>query len=422
MIDYYKVLELSASATPEQIKKAYRRIALKYHPDKNNGDKTSEQRFKEIVEAYETLSNIDKREKYDSNYASGTKATNSAQEQKKSEPLTPITFLAFFRDLRKKISGIDKKRINQRNLFDTINDLLVDDNVTFLINFGDFSTNSLIIEEILECCKPLGYEKHPLKLFIYVDRIIPQLIKLAGRDKVALKKIQTFNKWHKLVRFFDKYDRVLISAALILFFIVAYNLGGERSSSTSNSPVNGDLNNTFNATESTPQISPEQEFQEQKDSLLSSGWEEQFIDNGQLSSCYNFTPKRGKIDNYLEIVVGASTDVAIKVMNLKTEECIRYVFINSGSTYKIRNIPQGQYYLKIAYGKDWFSKVIDGQCIGKFIRNPLYEKGEDILDYNIQKHSDGNTVPSFRLSLDVISTNTSNSFNSANISADDFNR
>ncbi|MCD8388252.1 MAG: molecular chaperone DnaJ [Bacteroidales bacterium] len=63
--DYYEVLGVSKTATPDEIKKAYRKLAIKYHPDKNPGDKAAEEKFKEAAEAYDVLSNEEKRQKYD---------------------------------------------------------------------------------------------------------------------------------------------------------------------------------------------------------------------------------------------------------------------------------------------------------------------------------------------------------------------
>lgn len=63
--DYYKELGLSKSATEDEIKKAYKKLAVKYHPDKNPGDKAAEEKFKTINEAYTVLSNPDKRQQYD---------------------------------------------------------------------------------------------------------------------------------------------------------------------------------------------------------------------------------------------------------------------------------------------------------------------------------------------------------------------
>jgi len=71
MKDYYEILGVSKSASAEEIKKAYRKLALKYHPDKNNGDKNAEAKFKEISEAYAVLSDKDKRLQYDTYGSNG---------------------------------------------------------------------------------------------------------------------------------------------------------------------------------------------------------------------------------------------------------------------------------------------------------------------------------------------------------------
>lgn len=63
--DYYDVLGVSRSSSADEIKKAYRKLAIKYHPDKNPGDKVAEDKFKEAAEAYEVLSNPEKKQRYD---------------------------------------------------------------------------------------------------------------------------------------------------------------------------------------------------------------------------------------------------------------------------------------------------------------------------------------------------------------------
>ena len=63
--DYYDVLGVNKSASPEELKSAYRKLAVKYHPDKNPGDKAAEDKFKEASEAYGILSDKSKKENYD---------------------------------------------------------------------------------------------------------------------------------------------------------------------------------------------------------------------------------------------------------------------------------------------------------------------------------------------------------------------
>lgn len=73
--DYYEVLEVQKTASVDEIKKAYRKAALKHHPDKNPGDKDAEQKFKDCAEAYEVLSDPDKRARYDQYGHEGLRGT-----------------------------------------------------------------------------------------------------------------------------------------------------------------------------------------------------------------------------------------------------------------------------------------------------------------------------------------------------------
>jgi curved DNA-binding protein len=80
MKDYYTILGVNKNATADEIKKAYRQLALKYHPDRNKGDKEAEEHFKEINEAYAVLSNEEKRRQYDMFGAEGFRQRYSQED------------------------------------------------------------------------------------------------------------------------------------------------------------------------------------------------------------------------------------------------------------------------------------------------------------------------------------------------------
>ena len=65
MRDYYEILGVDRQSSSKEIKNAYRKLAFKYHPDKNQGDASAEQKFKEAAEAYDVLSNNEKKSRYD---------------------------------------------------------------------------------------------------------------------------------------------------------------------------------------------------------------------------------------------------------------------------------------------------------------------------------------------------------------------
>ncbi len=102
--DYYKILGVSKDASPEEIKKAFRKLALKYHPDRHKGDKEAEERFKEINEAYAVLSDPEKRRQYD------TFGTNEFHQHFSREDIfRDFDFTNLFKDLG--IGGVGFSRI-----------------------------------------------------------------------------------------------------------------------------------------------------------------------------------------------------------------------------------------------------------------------------------------------------------------------
>jgi len=145
------------------------------------------------------------------------------------------------------------------------------------------------------------------------------------------------------------------------------------------------------------------------------------INTGDKPECISCNAKYNyNLDNYLRIDATGSTDVVVKIINSNTEVCIRCVFISGGSRYEISNIPEGIYYLKIAYGYEWSKKVSGSYCFAKFIRDAHYQIGNDQLDYYLKYYDNGFNVPSFELELKVLSNNRNNEFDADNISEEEF--
>ena len=155
------------------------------------------------------------------------------------------------------------------------------------------------------------------------------------------------------------------------------------------------------------------------------GWDQKSYESGETPECENVDPQYDtKLDNFLRINVNTTTDVVVKLMkkNENDDICIRIVYIRSNETFSIINVPEGKYYLKIAYGTDWRQSIVDNKCYGKFMENSNYEIGKQVLDFNLIKKYNGYTVPSFQLSLSVVvKKGTKSTFVSNKISEAKFN-
>lgn len=218
-----------------------------------------------------------------------------------------------------------------------------------------------------------------------------------------------------------KKNKTVIFFGLCLVFMIGVGINTKNSISKSPKMSNGDLDSTFIARQDS--IKYEKLIEETRKKMLNEGWEEKQIKTGLLPDCYNFKPIKSSINNYLDISVGRGTDVVIKLMNENTNECIRYVYINQGTSYKIKNIPEGVYRLRVAYGKNWMSKVENRKCIGKFLRDQYYKIGSQTFDFR-SKRIDNNSIsyPCWSLELDAASVDSLHRYNTRNISEDEFNK
>jgi hypothetical protein len=177
MKDYYKILGVKPSATGAEIKTAYRALAFKYHPDKNPENSLSEAHFKEIQEAYSTLSNPGKRRAYDDErWLSGM-----GSKTKYQEAVTPAWLVTICKQLSTSLVIMDTHRMSQKALKEYILLILSDSHLGVLQQAADTESNSMIILELINATEKLHVN--------YLAEIEQRLITIANGDRTLLKAI-----------------------------------------------------------------------------------------------------------------------------------------------------------------------------------------------------------------------------------------
>ena len=162
------------------------------------------------------------------------------------------------------------------------------------------------------------------------------------------------------------------------------------------------------------QVHENSEYQEQ---LMRDGWTYEELTDTELGEEYGIKPVYGIQDNYFDITMGEGYNVAVKIVDATTDKCIRYAVVPENSTTTITQIPQGRYYLKLAYGKDWMELRTGNTVIGKFTRNAFYEKSRQ--EYDFGKKNSLQEV-NYDLRINVHEAAGMNNFETAPISEEEF--
>ena len=211
--DYYGILELEPSATQQEIKKAFRKLALRYHPDKNNNDPYSTIQFSEIKEAYEVLTNPAKKEYYLQqrwyNQSIGKRKTQGA--------ITPVTVLKQSLELEKYVSTLDAFRMDKEGLRQYILGLLSDQTIEELAKFNEPETIQQIVLAILKSMTSLP--------FTFTESIIAQLDKLCGTDMTMQQKLTLFIEKNKKKNRLERYSLLAIVIATVILCLLIFLAG-----------------------------------------------------------------------------------------------------------------------------------------------------------------------------------------------------
>ena len=207
--DYYQILQIQPHSTLAEIKQAFRRLALIYHPDKNPNDKYAEAQFNEIKEAYEVLTNPVKKE----NYLQQRWYNQSIGKRRTAKTITPVSILKIVLELEQYVSKLDVHRMNKEGLSDYIDELLSTDTIQKLNQFNEPEINKQIVTSTISAMKPL-----PMK---FIGKLAERLSTLAD-DETSLQRIEKFLKDRKKSFLWERYKVVVIILFTIFICLLIY--------------------------------------------------------------------------------------------------------------------------------------------------------------------------------------------------------
>ncbi len=152
--------------------------------------------------------------------------------------------------------------------------------------------------------------------------------------------------------------------------------------------------------------------------LVENGWRLTTPAGGEFDETMGIKPVYGIEDNYFDITVGDGFDVALKIVDYPTNKCVRYVYVPQNETVTVNQIPQGKYYIKLAYGRDWMEYKTDSVTLGKFTDKAFFAKSL-VFDFGVKNSQQ---VFNYELQLNVVNGSAKNNFPTVEIDEAEFEK
>lgn len=351
--DFYQILGISDGATFGEIKAAFRRLALKYHPDKNPGDKEAIEIFSAIYTAYAVLSNPEKRKKYDSTRAGTRKiivqefSVRSVVDRAKIRIMVGKRVLMTGEPVHVLISIFEKNnRISVSGLhrFDVMEGPVINSLFPPGADFPEVEIAYVLIP------KDAGYiEIGPASFISNGTKYLSESVYIKVNPPHDLIKPRPASG-------IERIQSATVSALIVFYsFLIGYNVYQFKIF-----PFMGDFNAMPQRTATPLALG---------DFSLTTG-----------DSPYESYYGKGKYDNSaLNRVIfrnSKSHDAVVMLADINSGETVRNNYIRAGDDFIMQHIPDGKYYLKVLFGNDWNDTVRllnDGNIAGGFKRDVRYE-------------------------------------------------
>ncbi|MET0393253.1 MAG: J domain-containing protein [Chitinophagaceae bacterium] len=212
--DHYTILELPPSASTDEVKKAYRRLAHQYHPDKRGNDPYAAAQFTAIKEAYETLTNPVKKD----HYLQQRWYARSIGKKVNPDILTPVVLLKQLLELEQYTRRLDEHRMDTEGLYQYLSHLLSGETIAMLNGFGDRDINKQVVLLVLTIGRLLPWH--------FVPGLTDRLQKIITDDVLVKDRITHFSRQKKQDHYWETRKVWVVLLIVVLLCLGIFMIAG----------------------------------------------------------------------------------------------------------------------------------------------------------------------------------------------------